>query len=510
MDTEVTAEAVPPARAAVVGLALVVGLVALSWMGRTNYLLFHALVESFSLVVMAGIFVIAWNTRRLASNRYLLVLGVTHLFVAIVAALHAFAYRGMGVFPQGGSNLPTQLWIISRVLEALGFLVAGVSLRREVPVRTVFGVFGGLTVLTLASVWVVPVFPAMYVDGVGLTTTKIVTEYVVMAVFAGAFALLWRDRERFAPNVASLLLWAIGLMIAAGMSFTLYVDVYGFLNFFGHYLALISFILIYRALIHTVLREPYSLLFRELKRREEAEHRIAETLQGAILSAPDRVDGIEIDHAHVSATKGVRVGGDFWDVFSPAPGLVAFVLGDICGKGIEAVASNVMVRVTLRSFAYQDPEPSTVLRRTNRVVSRQLADDKFATVVYGVINVETGEVIVASAGHPDPILHLGDTAASVELPRNLPLGVAEGHEFQAGACTLAAGGALVLFSDGLIEAGPRSGMFGVDRVLRHLVSDSRRGPGVSRALLESALAHAGGSIDDDVAVMVLRFAPKAV
>lgn len=507
MEAEATSKSVPPARAALLGLVLVAGFAALSWMGRTNYLLFHALVESFSLVVMAGIFVIAWNTRELASNRYLLVLGVTHLFVAIVTVLHAFAYKGMGVFPQGGANLPTQLWIIARVLEALGFLAAGVSLRRTVSVRTAFGVFGLLTALALAGIWVVPVFPTMFIDSTGLTTTKIVAEYVIMALFAGAFALLWRDRDRFAPNVASLLLWAIGLMIAAEMAFTLYVDVYGFLNFFGHYLALISFILIYRALIHTVLREPYSLLFRELKRREEAEHRIAETLQSAILSGPDRVEGIEIDHAHVSATKAVRVGGDFWDVFTPAPGLVAFVMGDICGKGIEAVASNVMVRVTLRSFAYRDPDPSVVLRRTNRVIGRQLADDKFATVVYGVINVETGEVTVASAGHPDPILRVEGAAVCVELPRNPPLGVVEEYEFDAGACTLATEGALVLFSDGLIEAGSRPDMFGVDRVLRHLESETRHGVGVSRALLESALAYAGGAIDDDVAVMVLRFAP---
>jgi serine phosphatase RsbU (regulator of sigma subunit) len=116
-------------------------------------------------------------------------------------------------------------------------------------------------------------------------------------------------------------------------------------------------------------------------------------------------------------------------------------------------------------------------------------------------------VTVASAGHPDPILRIEGSAASVELPRNPPLGVVEEYEFEAGACALSAEGALVLFSDGLIEAGSRPDMFGVDRVLRQLESDTRRGAGVSRALLESAVAYAGGAIDDDVAVMVLRFAP---
>jgi hypothetical protein len=491
---------------AVIAVALVVGFLALYGIGRANYLLFHALVESFSLIVAAGIFMIAWNTRTLSSNRYLLILGLTHVFVAIVALLHAFAYKGMGVFPQGGSNLPTQLWIISRGLEAAAFLAASISLRSEdFPLRRVLIAFGMMTGLALASIWVVPVFPTMFVEGVGLTTVKVVAEYVIMAQFGVAAFLLWRDREAFEPHVSRMLLAAIALMIAAEMAFTLYTDVYGLLNLVGHYFVLLSFVLIYRALIHTVLREPYSLLFRELKQKEETERGIAETLQAAILSGPDRIGGVEIEHAHSSATEGARVGGDFWDLFSPAPGRVAFVLGDICGKGISAVASNVMVRVTLRTFAYGDPDPASVLARTNEVVIQQLPDDKFATVLYGLIDVESGEVTVSSAGHPAPILCSKGSAVLVDVPANPPLGVVADHTFVAGRCSLGAGDALVLFSDGLIEAGHRTDMYGIDRVLRQLEPGGGGcGDGVARALLDGALAHANGTIDDDVAVVVLR------
>lgn len=478
---------------------------------RGNYLLFHALVESFSVVVAAGIFIVAWNTRFVSANRYLLAIGMTYLFVASIAMLHAFAYKGMGIFPQGGSNLPTQLWIIERVLAALGFLTAGISLRRAISVQGVFILFGGLTSLALASIWIVPVFPTMYVDGAGLTTAKVVSEYVIMVMFAGAFALLWRDRSRFEPRVARMLLLAIALMIAADAAFTLYVDVFGLLNFVGHYLVLISFVVIYRVLIYTVLREPYALLFREIKRREEAEHGIAEQLQNAILSVPDRVGGIEIEHAHVSATEGVRVGGDFWDVFSPAPGLVAFILGDICGKGIEAVASNVVVRATLRNLAYQDSSPCVVLARANDAVGRQLTDDKFATVIYGVIDVETGAITIASAGHPVPVLCIGGVPTVLEMPINPPLGVIRDYEFSAAVCALGDTSDLVFFSDGLIEAGCKTEMFGIDRVLSHLESAECRMRGkTAQMLLESCLAHAGGRVDDDVAIVVLRLEAAGV
>jgi len=494
-----------PARIAAIAVALVVGFLVLYGIGRANYLLFHALVESFSLIVAAGIFIIAWNTRDISSNRYLLVLGLTHVFVAIVGLLHAFSYKGMGVFPGAGANLPTQLWIISRGLEAAAFLAASVSLRRGIPLRRVLVAFGVATALALASIWVVPVFPAMFVEGVGLTTRKIVAEYVIMAQFALAGILLWRDRETFEPHVSGMLLGAIGLTIAAELAFTLYVDVYGVLNLLGHYFVLLSFVLIYRALIHTVLREPYGFLFRELKQKEEAERRIAETLQTAILAGPDRIGGIEIEHAHRSATEGVRVGGDFWDLFAPAPGMVAFVLGDICGKGISAVASNVMVRVTLRTFAYDDPDPASVLARTNEAVIQQLPDDKFATVVYGLIDTAHGTVTVASAGHPAPVLCSKDSAVCLDLPGNPPLGVVEATTFAAGRCSLGAEDSLIVFSDGLIEAGPRVDMYGIERVLRHLNgSPVGCGYGVAQAVLDGALTHANGTIDDDVAVMVVR------
>lgn len=492
-------------------MALAAGLVVLYPLSRANYLLFHALVESFAVAVASGIFIIAWNTRRIAASRYLLTLGVAHLFVAFVTLLHAFAYKGMGIFPGAGANLPAQLWIIERVLEALAFVVAAVAIRREIPVGVTFASFGALTVISLAAIWVRPVFPTMYVDGTGLTATKIFSEYAIVGLFAMGLALLWRERSRFEPGVTRLLVSAISLMIAADLAFTLYTDVYGALNFLGHYLVLIGYVLVYRALIRTALREPYSLLFHELKQREETEHHIAERLQTAILAAPERVDDVEMGHAHVSATRSARVSGDFWDLFAPQPGRVAFVLGDVCGKGIDAAATTVMARAVIRSFSYADPDPSAVLCNTNVALGRQLADDKFVTAVYGVIDVSSGEVIVASAGHYAPIACRAGVSASLGLPSNPPLGVTHGHSYQSGACVLDKGDSLVLFSDGLVEAGWESEMLGVDRVVEHVGNGQHHVPRVlAESLLESAMTHAGGAINDDVAVVVLRLVNGAL
>ena len=74
-----------------------------------NYLLFHSLVEIFSIFIACSIFLVAWNSRRFMDNNYLLFLGIAYLFVGGVDLIHTLAYRGMGIFTGYEANLPTQL-----------------------------------------------------------------------------------------------------------------------------------------------------------------------------------------------------------------------------------------------------------------------------------------------------------------------------------------------------------------------------------------------------------------
>ena len=100
---------------------------------RHNYLLFHTVSETFSIIIACGIFMFAWNSRDMMENDYLLFLGIAYLAVAGVDLLHTLAYKGMGTFAEGGANLPTQLWILGRYLEAVSLLVAPLFIRRQFP-----------------------------------------------------------------------------------------------------------------------------------------------------------------------------------------------------------------------------------------------------------------------------------------------------------------------------------------------------------------------------------------
>lgn len=238
-------------------------------LSRWNYLLFHSLIEVATVVIVFGIFMIAWNTRRTLANGYLLFLGQAYLFVGALDLLHALAYKGMGVFPGGGANLPTQLWIAARALESLSLLIAPFYLTRAVPLR---GAMLGTAAAAaaLAAAIFLGFFPDCFVDGRGLTAFKVGGEYAIVLVLAGALAVLLRRAEHLEPRVLGALALSLLVKIGAELSFTLYTDVYGFSNLLGHLLKLVSVVLVYQALVETGIARPFDLLFRSLKRSEEA------------------------------------------------------------------------------------------------------------------------------------------------------------------------------------------------------------------------------------------------
>ena len=126
-----------------------------------------------------------------------------------------------------------------------------------------------MTGITLVILFGWPIFPSCYVEGAGLTPFKKISEYVISLILIGALALLFKNRSSFDKEVFRLLSASIILTIGAELAFTFYVSVYGFSNLVGHFFKLISFYLIYRAIIRTGLKEPYRLLFRNIKQNEE-------------------------------------------------------------------------------------------------------------------------------------------------------------------------------------------------------------------------------------------------
>jgi PAS domain S-box-containing protein len=175
----------------------------------------------------------------------------------------------MGVFKGYGTDLPTQLWIVARYLESISLLIAPLFLGKPFDIKTVFITYIGAVALVLGSIFYWDIFPVCFADGVGLTPFKKISEYLICLILVAAIASLHQKRGELDQRVFRLLIASILLTICSELAFTFYVEAYDFSNMIGHYLKIISFYLIYKAIIETGLVRPYDLLFRNLKQNEE-------------------------------------------------------------------------------------------------------------------------------------------------------------------------------------------------------------------------------------------------
>ena len=229
-----------------------------------NFLLFHTIAELFSIIIAFAIFIVAWNSRDYLDNNYLLFIGIAYLFVGGFDLVHTLAYKGMNIFVGFDANLPTQLWIAGRYLEAVTLVIAPLMIWRKVQPYREFVVYAVVSLLLMVSIFTTNIFPACFIEGVGLTPFKIYSEYIICILLVVAGFLLYRYRESFDRDIFYLLIASIGFTIVAELAFTFYVSVFGFSNLVGHLCKIVSFAFIYKALVESGIRRPFDLIFRNL------------------------------------------------------------------------------------------------------------------------------------------------------------------------------------------------------------------------------------------------------
>jgi PAS domain S-box-containing protein len=247
------------------------------------------------------------------------------------------------------------------------------------------------------------------------------------------------------------------------------------------------------------------LMEARLEEAYQAEHRIAETLQRSLL--PERlpeVDGLELAARYLPAVRGAAIGGDWYDALERSDGRVALVVGDVVGHGLRAAATMGQLRNAFRAYGLVEESPATVMASINRLVLSG-PETPMATVLYILLDRETGEIAFTSAGHPPPLVLTPDGPRFLEDGRSVPVGASDPSAFREAQEVLPPGSTLVLYTDGLVE---RRGV-PLERRLDELAraasaaeSDLER---LCDAILDRLLA--GEEPEDDVALLVVRPQP---
>jgi serine phosphatase RsbU (regulator of sigma subunit) len=238
-----------------------------------------------------------------------------------------------------------------------------------------------------------------------------------------------------------------------------------------------------------------------------ARTQLARTLQRSLLpEALPTLAGLTLSSAYHSAGEGSEVGGDFYDVFATPSGSW-LVVGDVCGKGPEAAAVTALVRHSIRAFAFVRSSPAQVLGAVNEVMLGHSLALRFATAVVVRLssNAHPVRAVMASAGHPPPVLLEAGGRATYPRLRGTMLGVRPGSDVVDVRMELGRSATLVLYTDGLLDAGaPRRELTPLD--LCELLATHRGAEPqlLVRELERLALSSGAGRLRDDVAIVAAR------
>jgi PAS domain S-box-containing protein len=236
--------------------------------------------------------------------------------------------------------------------------------------------------------------------------------------------------------------------------------------------------------------------------------RIAHTLQARLL--PDRlpsIPGATLAARYRAAGELNEVGGDFYDVFARGDGSWALVVGDVSGKGAEGAAVTALARYTLRAAALERGRPSDALRRLNAAMLAESGTNEFVTVALAYAEPREGgglDLRVALGGHPPPLVLHRDGRVEQLRTFGAILGVIPDPPLPDDELSLAAGDTLVLYTDGVTEAGPRAALLGEDGLAALLAAHAGAGPARLLEVVEHAAVTAdAGAPRDDIALLAV-------
>ncbi len=234
---------------------------------------------------------------------------------------------------------------------------------------------------------------------------------------------------------------------------------------------------------------------------------VTEIMQRTLLpDALPEIPGLRFSAKYLPAGTGVRIGGDWYDVFQLGNGRVTFVIGDVVGRGVLAASVMAEIRTALRAYVMEGHELPDVLSLLNDLLV-SMGRNRSATAAIFELDLERGELTSVSAGHLPALLVAPDGHARLlEQSQGLPLGIAPGGEYVRARRAFPVGSVLLLYTDGLIERRGEPIDAGLER-LRAAGEHAARGEDASfadrayRALLDEA------SLEDDIALLAVESLP---
>ncbi|WP_309059645.1 SpoIIE family protein phosphatase [Streptomyces sp.] len=239
-----------------------------------------------------------------------------------------------------------------------------------------------------------------------------------------------------------------------------------------------------------------------------AERALVARLQNALLPLPQRaVDlaGLRVEVAYLPSQTGVHVGGDWFSAIELPDGDALFVVGDVAGHGVDAVATMAQLRFTAKGMVITGSSLTGALARLNTLLLHSRDTHATATMILARYEPGKQRLVWAQAGHTPPLLLRGGEVTYLRRPSGMLLGASTAPHFEEAECRLRPGDRILLYTDGLVERPPENIDTGLGRLAEAVAARPGDETGSLGALLDAMLE---GERRDDVCVLDIRFPGK--
>ncbi|AOY77812.1 MASE3 domain-containing protein [Clostridium formicaceticum] len=453
-----------------------------------SFLYYHTFLEFFTIVIYFAIFIITYYTYSKNRRARLIIMFCTFFIVGFIDFFHTMTYSGMpGFFTEASIPIATTYWMIGRLIFAMGLLGAAlVPVHKEVIHNRLYYVLGSIGIIFFIFYLVsyhINIFPAMFIEGQGLTALKIALEYVVMALLGIAILVFLKD-YRNTKNVIFIQM-AVGLSFGffSEASFTLYSNVHDSYNMVGHIYKVISSYFVFRAIFIKNLDSPYiklscatekikkyaenleKLVQERTKALEDANEKIIKDLQYARRIQQSLLPPKTLNLGNVTfASEFIpcqNVSGDFYDIYEIDDENIGIYIADVAGHGPSAA---MMTIFTERVVAHKNNNfvknemlscQKTLLHLYNEFNKSNFPVEMHIAILNGIYNKTTGVFSYCSAGmNTAPILiRSSGKMEMLDKSQGFPickLGGVFVPEYLEAQIQLKAGDRIIFYTDGLI------------------------------------------------------------
>lgn len=239
----------------------------------------------------------------------------------------------------------------------------------------------------------------------------------------------------------------------------------------------------------------------------ERERMIAEGLQKSFLPQFDReFAGIQVASQYQAAFDESLVGGDFYDVVDFGDGRYGIAIGDVTGRGVDAVVYTALTRYMIQAYSTDDPDPVYVVSKLNGDLCRYTPEGKFVTLVYGVLDTNSNTFTYTNAGHEVPFVYRSGGQGLEGLGSTGPAaGALDEAEYSSDEIPFAAGDMLIFYTDGATEARSEGKFLGTEGLRKITADHIRRGlDNLPEAMITSVRSYAKGHLRDDIAILIVK------